>query len=92
MQITLHQFEQIDGLFQACLARPDIEAVMAHEYATADYVRTVYFAPEWKLLNACIDAIGYDAANAFPSAVDCAADLLTKAMLGTVDVLDVEAA
>ena len=89
MQITLQQFEQIDGLFQACLNRPSLEAVMAHPLASQDYLRTVYFRPEWELLDACIEAIGYDAANAFPSTIDCAAFILTDALTGKVEVIDV---
>ena len=92
MQITLQQFEQIDGLFQACLNRPSLEAVMAHPLASQDYLRTVYFRPEWELLDACIEAIGYDAANAFPSTIDCAASILTDALTGKVEVLDMQVA
>lgn len=92
MQITLRQFEQIDGLFQACLNRPALEAVMAHPLASQDYLRTVYFRPEWELLDACIEAIGYDASNAFASTIDCAASIVTAGLLGTIEVLDEEAA
>lgn len=92
MQIALRQFEQIDGLFQSCLRRPDLEQVMTHPYATADYIRTVYFRPEWMLFDACVEAIGLDAANEFPCAVDCAADILTKALLCRIEVVDTEAA
>lgn len=90
--ITLAKFEQIDGLFRACLNRPNIEAVMAHPLASQDYLRTVYFRPEWELLDACIDVLGYEAANDFPSAVECAASILTECMLGTRPVADREAA
>lgn len=92
MQITLHQFETIDALFNACRYRPELEAVMAHPLASRDYVTSVYFTPEWKLLDACIDAIGYDAANAFPSTIDCAASILTDALLGKLDVVDAQVA
>lgn len=92
MQITLQQFEQIDGLFRACLNRPALEAVMAHPFASQDYLRTVYFRPEWELLDACIEAIGYEAANAFASTVDCAASILTDSLTGKVEVLDMQAA
>lgn len=91
MQITLTQFEQIDGLFNACLRRPDIEAVMAHPLASRDYVRNVYFRPEWELTDACVDAIGLEAFEVFASATDCAAHLLTDCLTGKVEVLDVEA-
>lgn len=92
MEITLQQFEQIDGLFNACLRRPDLEVVMAHPLASADYVRNVYFRPEWELLDACIDAIGYAAADAFPSTIDCAASILTDCLTGKASVLDALAA
>lgn len=89
MQITLQQFEQIDNLFQACLNRPTLDAVMANPLASQDYLRTVYFRPEWELLDTCIEAIGYEAANAFASTVECAASILTDALLGKVKVIDV---
>lgn len=86
--ITLTQFETIDGLFNACLHRPALEAVMRHPLASADYMRSVYFRPEWELLDACIDAIGYDAANAFPCTIDAAASILTDCLIGKIDVVD----
>lgn len=87
--ITLQQFEAIQGLFNACRYRPELEAVMAHPLASADYIRNVYFRPEWQLLDACIDAIGYDAADAFPSTIECAANILTDCYIGKTDVVDV---
>lgn len=90
--ITLQQFEQIDGLFNACLYRPDLERVMAHPLASAEYLREVYHRPEWKLFDACVEVIGLDAAQAFPSAIDCAAAILTDCLTGKVEVLDMEAA
>jgi hypothetical protein len=89
--ITLTQFEQIDGLFNACLRRPEIEAVMAHPLASRDYVQNVYFRPEWQLMDACVGVLGVEATNNFASAVDCAAHLLTDCLLGKVEVVDVEA-
>lgn len=91
MSLTLTQHEQINDLFYACLRRPDLDAVMSHPLASADYLRTVYYGPEWKLLDACVEAIGYEAANAFSSAIDCAASILTDCHLGKVEVLDMEA-
>lgn len=84
-------FEQIDGLFNHCRHRPELEAVSSHPLASADYIRSVYFRPEWELLDACIEAIGYDAANDFPSAIDCAASILTDCLIGKVEVVDMEA-
>jgi hypothetical protein len=80
MIYTLAQFEKIDGLFNACLHRPDIEQVMAHPLASRDYVRNVYFRPEWELEAACVDVMGLEAVQAFPSAVDAAADFLTRCL------------
>jgi hypothetical protein len=91
-QITLAQFEIIDGLFNDCLRRPQIEDVMAHPYATRDYLRTVFFVPEWKLFDACIEAMGYSAASEYASASECAAALLTACLTGKVETLDAEAA
>ena len=91
-QITLAQFEAIDSLFNDCLRRPLIEDVIAHPLASQDYIRTVFYVPEWKLFDACVDAIGYDAASEYASAVECAGDLLTACLLGRVETLDVEAA
>lgn len=88
MEITLNQFETIDGLFNACLNRPSLDAVMAHPLDSADYMRTVYFRPEWQLLDACIDAVGVTVVDGFSSTIDCAAHILTEAMLGRCDVLD----
>lgn len=90
-KITLQQFEQIDGLFNHCRHRPELEAVSSHPLASADYIRSVYFRPEWELMDACIEAIGYDAANDFPSAIDCAASILTDCLIGKVEVVDMEA-
>lgn len=84
--ITLQQFETIDGLFNAFLRRPDLDDDLMQ--LGGDYVREVYFLPEWKLFDACIDAIGYDAANAFPSTIDCAANILTDCYIGMCDVVD----
>lgn len=81
MAYTLAQFEQIDGLFNACLRRPDLEQVMAHPLASRDYVRAVYFRPEWQLTDALIELLGIDRVNEFASAIDCAAEFLTRCLL-----------
>jgi hypothetical protein len=88
MTITLQQFETIDSLFKACLHRPNLEAVLAHPLASQDYLRTVYFRPEWELFDACVEAIGYMDAHNFPSAIDCAAFILTGALTGKIEVID----
>lgn len=92
MEISLTQFEEIDSLFKACLARPTIEAVMTHSLASADYMRTVYFRPEWKLLDACVEATSLSYVDEFGSTIDCAAHILTAAMIGCIGIADMEAA
>lgn len=79
MAITLQQFEQIDGLYASILRMGDFETCADPR----GYIRTSN-----RLLDACIDAIGLDAVNAFASAEDCAADLLTKALLSSDFVMD----
>lgn len=86
--ITLAQFEQIDGLFYACLRRPDIEQVMAHPLASRDYVRNVYFRPEWELEAACVDVMGLEFVQGHASAVDAAAEILTRALTSSTFVLE----
>jgi hypothetical protein len=91
MQITLSQFEQIDGLFNACLRRPALEQVMGHPLASRDYVNSVYFRPEWQLEDALVDTCGLTFVQDQPSVVDCAAHILTAGLLGTIEVVDAEA-
>ena len=90
--ITLEQFEQIDGLFNACLHRPELEQIIAHPYATGEYLRRVYFRPEWELMDACVDAIGLTASQDFASAIDCAAHILTDCLTGKMETIDRRAA
>ena len=92
MRITLSQFEQIDGLFRACLARPNLDQVMAHPLATRAYITEAFFRPEWLLEDACAEAMGFDYVKTFPSAVDAAAAILTDCMLNVVHVEDRRAA
>lgn len=89
--LTLTQFERIDGLFNACLRRVPIEN-LTNECASPDYLRAVYFRPEWELFDACVEVVGYEAASDFPGAVDCAADILTRALTSSTLVMDREAA
>ena len=79
MHITLRQFETIDGLYQAFLRRGELN----HTAMTRDAIKG-WMSKEWALFDACVDAIGYQAASAYPSAEDCAADLVTRA-LTTID-------
>jgi len=88
MQITLCQFEQINELFNACRHRIPLERLIQSPLSTRDYITEVYFRPEWKLLDACVDAMGLNYADGFASAIDCAAAILTGCMLCTIDIVD----
>ena len=88
MQITLRQFEQINGLFNACLHRIPVERLIQSPLASRDYITEVYFRPEWKLLDACVDAMGLDYSDSFGSAIDCAAAILTGCMVCTIEIVD----
>lgn len=88
--ITLEQFEKINDLFNACLRRPDLEKIMAHPQTTD--ARRAYFRPEWELMDACVDAIGFEASQDFASATDCAATILTNCLTGKMETIDREAA
>ncbi len=79
MQISLHQFERIDGQMQAILCMGPFETC-------AD--PRGYIAAENRLHDLCIDALGFGHANAFASALDCAADVVARALLGQVEVID----
>lgn len=83
MQITLTQFEQIDGLMSSLLRMGAFETCADPR----GYIRT-----ENRLLDACIDACGLTFVDGYASALDCAADLVARALLGSVEVLDEEAA
>ena len=88
MQITLAAFERIESLFNACLKRPALDKVMQHPMASRSYITDVYFRPEWKLLDACVEATSLDYTDGFASAVDAAAAILTGALIGTVEIVD----
>ena len=79
MQVTLPQFEMIDSLMAQLLRMGEFETC-ADPRA---YIRTSN-----RLFDACVDAVGYDYANDFASALECAADLVARALLGTIAVLD----
>jgi len=72
MTITLQQFEQIDSLLSIQLR--------AGEFMNCADPRG-YIKTSNRLLDACIDAVGYDYANDFASAEECAAFIVTKALL-----------
>lgn len=69
--ITLQQFEAIDGLLSSLLRMGQFEAC-ADPRA---YIRTSN-----ALFDAVVDAMGYDWANSFPSAEECAAAVVTMAL------------
>ncbi|MES2904915.1 MAG: hypothetical protein V4696_12075, partial [Pseudomonadota bacterium] len=82
MQITLSQFERIDGLMSSLLRMGEFETC-------AD--PRGYIATSNRLFDACVDAFGFAASDAYASALDWAAEIVAKALIGTLDVLDVEA-
>lgn len=81
MQITLHQFEQIDGLMASLLRMGEFETCADPR----DYIRTSNC-----LLDACIDATSYDYANDFASSLECAAFIVSQGLLGLIVVVDEE--
>jgi hypothetical protein len=83
MSITLQQFEQIDSLMGSLLRMGEFETCADPR----GYIRT-----ENRLLDACIDALGYEYANDFASGLECAAHVVAAGLLGTIEVLDEEAA
>jgi hypothetical protein len=72
MSITLHQFERIDTLLSKQLrAGPFETCADPHEYIRNSN----------RLFDACIDAMGWDFIDRYSSAEDCAADIVTRALL-----------
>jgi hypothetical protein len=72
MSITLSQFERIDGLLSKQLSAGPFETCAdPHEY-----IRTSN-----RLFDACIDAMGFVYMDQFASAEDCAAAIVTTALL-----------
>lgn len=81
MQVTLSQFETIDGLMTSNLRMGAFETCADPR----GYIRA-----ENRLLDACIDVVGLDFVNDFASALECAAHIVTLGLLGQIDVLDEE--
>lgn len=77
--ITLQQFEQIDGLFSQLARMGDFEACADPR----GYIQTSN-----RLFDACVDAIGFRAAEQFVSAEECAATILTDCLTGKVAIVD----
>ena len=77
MSITLYQFERIDGLLTKQLyAGPFETCADPHEY-----IRTSN-----RLFDACIDAMGFVYMDQFASAEECAASIVTEALLSSTFV------
>ena len=72
MQITLHQFEVIDGLLT--------QQLRAGAFETCADPRG-YIQTSNRLLDACADALGWEFTNRYASAEDCAAAIVTQALL-----------
>jgi hypothetical protein len=77
--ITLHQFEQIDGFLSSMLRMGDF-------MECAD--PRLYISTSNRLLDACIDAMGYDWTKSFPSAEEAAAAVVTMALTSRSFVVD----
>lgn len=88
MKITLCQFEQINDLFNACLRRPALEDIIQHPLASRSYITETYYRPEWKLLDACVEATSLDYVNGHPCAVDAAAAILTGCLTCSIEIID----
>ena len=72
MSITLAQFERIDSLLT--------QQLRAGVFETCADPRG-YIATSNRLLDACIDAMGLAYVDGFASAEDCAAAIVTQALL-----------
>ena len=82
MQISLQQFERIDGLMASLLRAGPFETCADPR----GYVRT-----ENRLYDALIDGVGRDYADSFPSALEAAAAVVTDGLLCRIEVMDGEA-
>lgn len=81
MSITLRQFEKIDGLMSELLRMGEFETCADPR----GYIRTSN-----RLLDACIDALGFAYVDDFADALECAAHVVAAGLLGTIEVLDEE--
>lgn len=79
MRITLIQFERIDARLSGLLRMGPFE--------TCEWPRG-YITASNRLFDACVDAIGLAAADAFASAEECAASIVTGGLLGTIEIVD----
>jgi hypothetical protein len=79
MAITLHQFEQIDGLLSKLLRMGQFETCADPR----GYIQTSN-----RLLDACIDAMGYAWTNDFASAEEAAATVVAMALTSSSFVVE----
>lgn len=73
MNITLAQFEQIDGQLSTVLRFPPFQAMTLAQ--CKDFISASNI-----LLDYCIDAMGYEYANSFASAEECGASIVAYAL------------
>lgn len=93
MTITLHQFEQIDGIRSAMLRAErglPLSIVTIPAHAVPDAINLARL--EGRLFDAAIDMLGYVEASDIGDLGEWADSLLTDCLIGKVDVLDREAA
>lgn len=84
MAITLSQFEQIDGLLTAFRNRGPLRHTAMTRAQVSDWMRH-----EWRLMDACVEAMGLDYVNSFDSIEDCAAEIVIKGLSSCSFVEDV---
>jgi len=77
--ITLAAFETIDSLLSQQLRAGDFETCADPR----EYIRNSN-----RLLDACIDAMGYAYVDGFASAEECAAAIVTAGLLSSTFVVD----
>jgi hypothetical protein len=77
--ISLSTFEAIDGLLT--------QQLRAGDFATCADPRG-YIRTSNRLLDACVDAMGYADAMSFASAEECAAAIVAEALLSPSFVVD----
>ena len=82
MSISLHQFEQIDHLYNVAAAAERRAAT------TGQYDRDVYHRPIWALEAKVIEVIGVQSYNNYASAQDAALDIIFGSLLCEVEVID----
>ena len=82
-QITLQQFEAIDG----ALTRLHNRGELNHIAMTRGAIKN-WMACEWMLFDYCVDAVGLESAQSFPSAGQCAATIVAGCLSGSIEIID----